>query len=397
MNGRAYDPEIGRFLSPDIVIQDVTNLQAWNAYTYVLNNPLSYTDPTGFFFGKIFKAIGNFFKAIFKAIGRALKAIAKIPILSTIIKIAACGMPVGPQLAACIGITVAFVAAAGGSVADAIIAGTLAFVSHGAGLDIWGGVSSALSTVQESLQWIVKPLVHGGIQGAMSVAQGGEFIHGFAAGAVGAVAGLATGSIFKGHPSTWGPGARVGSTAIAAVAGGTASKLAGGKFANGAITAAFAHMYNQMSAEVREAMDRAALKALREAYDPSATSEYGGLIYKVGDEIYTTPAYPGPPCEPQTCSVNPFLGLQDVPPGATIIGLYHTHPPGSENYFSQGDVFQVNSAIRSTYPLQFDNLAHSYLGAPNGVAYYYEARSLPTVNWSPEAIIETQRAIGSLY
>ena len=48
MNGRVYDPELGRFLSADPFVQDITNLQSWNRYAYVLNNPLSYTDPTGF-------------------------------------------------------------------------------------------------------------------------------------------------------------------------------------------------------------------------------------------------------------------------------------------------------------------------------------------------------------
>jgi RHS repeat-associated protein len=47
MNARIYDPAIGRFLSPDDVIQDVYNGQNYNRYTYVDDNPLSYTDPTG--------------------------------------------------------------------------------------------------------------------------------------------------------------------------------------------------------------------------------------------------------------------------------------------------------------------------------------------------------------
>ena len=48
MNGRVYDPELGRFLSADPFVQDITNLQSLNRYAYVLNNPLSYTDPSGF-------------------------------------------------------------------------------------------------------------------------------------------------------------------------------------------------------------------------------------------------------------------------------------------------------------------------------------------------------------
>ena len=47
MNARIYDPAIGRFLSPDDVIPDAFNGQSYNRYSYVDNNPLSYTDPTG--------------------------------------------------------------------------------------------------------------------------------------------------------------------------------------------------------------------------------------------------------------------------------------------------------------------------------------------------------------
>ncbi|MCP4305662.1 MAG: hypothetical protein GY788_12435, partial [bacterium] len=50
MNGRVYDPEIGRFLSADPLIQFPFNLQSLNRYTYVLNNPLSLIDPTGFYY-----------------------------------------------------------------------------------------------------------------------------------------------------------------------------------------------------------------------------------------------------------------------------------------------------------------------------------------------------------
>ncbi len=47
MNARIYDPTIGRFMSPDDVIPDLYNGQSYNRYTYVDDNPLSYTDPTG--------------------------------------------------------------------------------------------------------------------------------------------------------------------------------------------------------------------------------------------------------------------------------------------------------------------------------------------------------------
>jgi len=49
MNGRMYDPIIGRFLSPDPYVQGI-GTQGFNRYSYCLNNPLKYTDPTGEFF-----------------------------------------------------------------------------------------------------------------------------------------------------------------------------------------------------------------------------------------------------------------------------------------------------------------------------------------------------------
>ena len=48
MNGRLYDPLIARMLSPDIVIQDEQNSQAYNRYSYCFNNPLRFTDPSGY-------------------------------------------------------------------------------------------------------------------------------------------------------------------------------------------------------------------------------------------------------------------------------------------------------------------------------------------------------------
>ncbi len=47
MKARIYDPVIGRFLSPDSIIPNTKRLQSYNRYSYVRNNPLSFTDPTG--------------------------------------------------------------------------------------------------------------------------------------------------------------------------------------------------------------------------------------------------------------------------------------------------------------------------------------------------------------
>lgn len=48
MNGRVQDPTLGRFLSPDPFVQNPTHSQNYDRFGYTYNNPLSYTDPTGF-------------------------------------------------------------------------------------------------------------------------------------------------------------------------------------------------------------------------------------------------------------------------------------------------------------------------------------------------------------
>ena len=44
---RYYDPQLGRFTKPDIVVPNPANGQDFNRYTYVNNNPVNYNDPTG--------------------------------------------------------------------------------------------------------------------------------------------------------------------------------------------------------------------------------------------------------------------------------------------------------------------------------------------------------------
>lgn len=50
MNGRLYSPSLGRMLSPDPVTQAPEDGQNYNRYSYANNNPLKYTDPSGFQF-----------------------------------------------------------------------------------------------------------------------------------------------------------------------------------------------------------------------------------------------------------------------------------------------------------------------------------------------------------
>ncbi len=46
-NARYYDPTLGRFLQADSIVPSPANPQSLNRYSYVLNSPLRYIDPTG--------------------------------------------------------------------------------------------------------------------------------------------------------------------------------------------------------------------------------------------------------------------------------------------------------------------------------------------------------------
>ena len=272
MNGRVYDPEIGRFLSADIAIQDISNSQSLNAYSYVMNNPLSFTDPSGFFLRGLFHKIGNFFRSIGHAIGRVVRS----SIGRAILQIIACANPAAAFTcpAAAVGLTLA----AGGSIGQALIAGAFAWAqlpgSEG-GLDIWGAVGTAVARSGTELAGTI--VTHAVVSGALSVAQGGSFVSGAISGAVGSV-GSALGAKFGVDPIT-----RV---AISAATGGTASVLSGGKFANGAVTSAFATMYNDLrdhgaamaAAEVGASM----VPGVGEAMDLSVVFGSG---YSVGERL----------------------------------------------------------------------------------------------------------------
>ncbi len=69
MNGRVYDPKLGRFMSANPHIQAPMDTQSLNRYSYVLNNPMSATDPSGYFFKKLWNKIRPFVSAI---VGTAL-------------------------------------------------------------------------------------------------------------------------------------------------------------------------------------------------------------------------------------------------------------------------------------------------------------------------------------
>jgi RHS repeat-associated protein len=142
MNGRVYDPLLGRFISTDPNVQDALDTQSLNRYSYVKNNPLAYTDPSGFF------SLGKFFKKIFSN-----------PIVRIVVAIVA-SVVIGPAVAAW--------------ASNALLAGGIGVVGATAGGlaaagAVTGGIVGGLSGgLEGALRGALMGAVIGGVTGALS-------------------------------------------------------------------------------------------------------------------------------------------------------------------------------------------------------------------------------------
>ncbi|MEZ5546147.1 MAG: RHS repeat-associated core domain-containing protein [Pseudomonadales bacterium] len=208
-NGRIYDPHLARFVQADPFVQAPSDLQMLNRYSYVRNNPVNATDPSGFF---------------------KLRDVAGI--IAGGIGFFVCG----PGCAAAAVSAVTYVQT--GSFKAALIAGvsTYAFASVGASfLESGASIFSKAGAI-----FVAKMGVIGGIT---SMLQGGKFGHGFVSAGFGSVL---AGAI----SNTLAPIFRDTTPIISrAIAGGTISEITGGKFANGAAYAAFAYVVNSVASD----------------------------------------------------------------------------------------------------------------------------------------------------
>ena len=230
MGGRIYDGRIGRFLQADPFVQFENNSQSHNRYSYVLNNPMSHTDPSGYFLDELWDKVKEYASVI---VGVVLTAF--IGPASTWYWAAVYGALAGAVGAAVSG---------GNILTGALIGAVSGAVFHGIGKAAFGKLSDRagdfLGTGLTKGEFAAKVFAHGTAGGVMSVAQGGKFGHGFAAAGV-------TQAFSPGidHFITGDSAASIaGRITAAAVVGGTASELSGGKFANGAVTGAFVQAFN---------------------------------------------------------------------------------------------------------------------------------------------------------
>ncbi|WJG07965.1 RHS repeat-associated core domain-containing protein [Aliiglaciecola sp. LCG003] len=246
MNGRIYDPTLGRFLQADPHIQAPMNSQSYNRYSYVLNNPLSYTDPSGYFFKQLNKIFGKF------APFASLLAMVFIP--------GAWAFATESLFGA---VTTGFLAGgvSTGSLKGALVGAFSAAAFYGVGQHFKGlAAGNSDDAVTHSFggldltsgQIAGQVASHASVGGVTSVLSGGKFGHGFfSAGVTKGIGGaflpggdnLTSNEIAKG-------------TIVSAVIGGTASVISGGKFSNGARTGAFQYLFNQALSSIKKGYDR---------------------------------------------------------------------------------------------------------------------------------------------
>jgi len=235
MNARLYDPEIGRFIQADDFVEPEAT-QGLNRYSYVLNNPLSATDPSGNF--SLRQALGVVVGVVAAIISQQYWALGNLW--------ASFGAAVGGGFASAAIATGSLKAGLWGAVSAAAFWGIGTGFSNMAFANVEainaGSKISLLKSGLTSGQTIAKIAAHAGASGTLNVLQGGKFGHGFVAAGFTEALSPAVGQI-EGNDF----GAILSRTAVSAAIGGTASKLSGGSFANGAATGAFQQLFNESS------------------------------------------------------------------------------------------------------------------------------------------------------
>ena len=241
MNGRIFDPVLARYLSADPIVQDSGDSQTYNRYSYCGNNPLNATDPSGYL------TLDDVLRVVVVAVFVA------VAIYVTGGAAAAAGWGTfGTTVAvgAAAGFTAGFIGtlAYGGGLSAALKAGIIggAIGAATAALSYGIGTSFAMKEgiwANSYVNWTGRTLSHAVVGGLSESAQGGQFRHGFYASAfsngIMHIKGME--GFMGGTNGGWQVAAR---TATAALIGGTAAQLSGGKFVNGAATSAIQHLMN---------------------------------------------------------------------------------------------------------------------------------------------------------
>lgn len=331
MNGRIYDPVLGRFLSADPHI-DGTDLQAFNRYTYVGNNPLTFTDPTGYF---------KLFGMKWSEIRRPVAAIAVAWLMG----------PLGPW------------AIFGNNLANAMVAGFMSGLAGSGGNFQAGLQGMGASMLFFGAGQLANGLNAAGASGFANAGIGRAALHAVA----GCISSAASGgNCGQGAASAFATkflasNIDVGKGDIArlvkyAVIGGTASAIGGGKFANGAVTGAFQYLMNE---KVTELVASVRTGETRPQYmGPREMSVNKGVFAATKDEIREMTGFDADgPATPMGEDRKDWLkwGLKQL---TTTLVQEAIDTKLQVKYKYKYELWQTQEEIRDTYSAYDDTLPH---------------------------------------
>jgi RHS repeat-associated protein len=228
MNGRIYDPVLARFMSPDPVVGDPSDMQHYNRYAYVANSPLRYTDPSGnciwdacvfeafaaIIIGSQLEQHGN---KHWRMVGTIVKTVGEIALVE-----AGIGDFPKPAVAAIASATAT--AASGGTPEQVLLSAATAAAYSTAGAK-WGNEPGKILSAHALIACVSASASGGNCGRAAVIAVANKY----------ATIELRGSGLGKYEMP-----------AVLAVVGGTVSHLGGGKFANGAAQAASAYIYNEL-------------------------------------------------------------------------------------------------------------------------------------------------------
>ena len=218
MNGRVYDPILGRFLSPDPYVQAPGYSQSYNRYMYAFGNPMLFTDPDGEIAWFIPMIVGAGISVITNGISNKIN---------------------GEK----------FFKGAGKA---ALIGGISGLASFGIG-NIVSSMQAAGASVFETM--FTQTFLHSYMGGVTAAMNGSDLGAGMLSGALGSLASAGTGALLQKVSNRIAAGAAaikpgdkliMGATMIGSgtVMGGVGSVLAGGKFWDGARQGAISSALN---------------------------------------------------------------------------------------------------------------------------------------------------------